>query len=146
MSPLYRFLIYFFPFPLLVIEWLIRMSFGNTDTTAFVGPSLCSAALALLLPVIVPKSVPTPVPNFPADFMVPASYVIRKITDERVVAVGVILLLLGLSAWSACLYLSFGGALPSRLQMPLSAHDPGRWIGVILYFTVTAVTEWKERA
>lgn len=145
MSPLYRFLIYFFPFPLGVIEWLIRASMQNADATEFLGPVLCSAALALLLPIIVPKGVEASTLNLPKDVTIPATFSIRRNADEKVVGVGVIVLLVGIAAWGVCLYLSIGGKLLSPLKEWIGEHDVKLWIGAILYITVTVLTEWKER-
>jgi hypothetical protein len=145
MSPLYRFLIYFFPFPLGVIEWLIRASFSDATAAEFFAPSLCSAALALLLPVIVPKAVSSAELSLPTDFRIAPNLTLRKVRDERVVAVGVITLIMGIAAWAACLYLSVGGAAPGFIKSWGSAHELKLWIAFIMYFSVTGMTEWKAR-
>jgi hypothetical protein len=44
------------------------------------------------------------------------------------------------------LFKRFEGALPSPIKEVGSGRDATLWIGVILYFTVTGITEWKERA
>ena len=45
-----RVLIYTFPFFLLVMEWLLRVSLA-IDSREFVGPTIAAAALGLLLPL-----------------------------------------------------------------------------------------------
>jgi hypothetical protein len=45
-----RVLIYTFPFFLLVMEWLLRVSM-QIDSREFVGPTIAAAALGLLLPL-----------------------------------------------------------------------------------------------
>jgi hypothetical protein len=62
-----------------------------------------------------------------------------------VIAIAVMLLLVAIAAWATCLYLSLGGELPALLMTMAGAQDAKFWIGVILYFAVTGITEWKER-
>lgn len=145
MSPLYRFLIYFFPAPLAVLEWLIRASMRNADATEFLGPVLCSAALALLLPIIVPKNVLASTLSLPTNVAIPANYLLRKVGDEKIVGIGLIALFIGIAAWGVSLYLSLGGTLLPPLSVWIGEYDVKLWIGAILYGIVTLLTEWKER-
>ena len=145
MTPLYRFLLYFFPFPLGMLEWLIRTSMHNADATEFLGPALCTAALAMLLPIIVPKSVHASQLNLPAGVIFPTGYKARKAGDETIVGIGVIALITGIAIWGTCLYLSIGGILLPPLKDWTEGHDTKLWIGAILYIVAVILTEAKER-
>lgn len=141
MAPLYRILLYLFPAPLGLLEWLIRQRSPSSDATEFLGPALCSAALALLLPVIVPKTVP----GEALKLNLPKGYRLRKKDDDAIVVVGIISLLLGISLWGVCLHLSLGGELFSPLKEWTAGRNKQFGIGAILYTVAVFLTEAKER-
>ncbi|MFL6675464.1 MAG: hypothetical protein ACJ8LG_19485 [Massilia sp.] len=116
----------------------------NADAGEFLGPSLCSAALALLIPLTAPKAVHVSTLNLPEKYVFPATYSIRKIGDEQLVGVVLIVLLMGLAAWTVCLYLSLGGTLPSPLRKRLEPYDVQLSIGAIVYAIAAVLTEVKE--
>jgi hypothetical protein len=75
--------------------------------------------MALLPPVLVPKSVDASALELLDGIVIPARYAIRKTGGERVIAIAVMLLLIAIAAW-ACVPLPEPGR---RTAIP--AHDDG---------------------
>jgi hypothetical protein len=105
--PLYLFPIYLSVTEYLVSDFLITEP-TNTRITplSVVGPSIVAAGIALLFPVIVPKS-----PSFPVTARVQAqldqrNLAIYSIADQRVTFAGWITLVIMLGVWAATLYIS----------------------------------------
>jgi len=144
MSRLYRLLLYIFPCTLWGLEWLIRTGMLDPGANEFWPPAICSAALTLLLPVIIPKQVPK------TEFRIQVRHaaknlVVRFIRDEVTVALGLIALIIGITFWSFCLYLSLGGKFITSPNSLVGDRHLKFGIGGILYITAVALTEVKER-
>lgn len=144
MSRLYRLLLYIFPCTLWGLEWLIRSSMEDPAVNEFWPPAICSAALTLLLPVVIPKQVPK------TEFRIqtrhpPKKLVVRFARDEVTVALGLIALIIGITLWSFCLYLSLGGWFFAPPVSLFGDHHLKFGIGVILYIAAVGLTELKER-
>ena len=119
---------YLLPLPLFTWEWSLRAAKGLPDAAEFFGPSLCSAAIGLCIPLMRPK----------------LEEGAQSGWDKVVCALGVIVLFLVVVAWPVVLLLSIGGQLPPHAQNWVQDYDVKIWIGGSLYGTAVVLSVIKE--
>jgi len=129
-----------FPLILVVYEWGLRVALG-TDSTAFIGPTLATAALSCLMPLTRPlrragltfvhlnrQALPGP----------PTGHILSADTNVAGIAWG--LILVGLFAWEAACYFSLRHPELNTLSMPTHAV-----LGACAYLTSLTMNYFARR-
>lgn len=144
--PLYRFLLYGFPFFLLIAEAVIRFARNShlSSTTFYIA--ICSATTMLLLVSAIPKEVAH---RFQLEL--PTGCKIRSVIDERLVAISWLIQFFTILVWMYCL------VIPEQATSFLISQFPdGRELSVpypltpefiicnTLYMISVAIAEIKE--
>lgn len=137
---MYRLLAYLFPFVLIVIEYGLRFAL-KTDTAAFVGPALSTAAAGLLVPSLALKSkLSTLTPELQNELK-RLGVTVRSKADERVVALSLLLLLFFIAAWIWTLVLA-----ERKDDVTILTLDRPVFIGLLCYVVAVVAAEFKEIA
>jgi hypothetical protein len=139
-----RILIYLFPIPLWIVEYLIRLSLEGANAGEFFTPSLTAAALGLCLPVCLPKTFPTEKFEEMAGVRLPPGYVIRTRFDADLVPFAWMVAGLCFVVWASAVFVATGGTLGPMDLYFLPPWGPA--IALIMYLLAVAMTELKERA
>jgi hypothetical protein len=122
---MHRLLVYIFPFILIAIEMAMRYALG-TNTAAFIGPTLASAAAALLVHAVSVKGNPSDTQE-------------RINFNELISGLAILLLLIFIAAWVWVLLLA-----ESHDRTRLGLLDRPAWIGLSCYVIAIVVSELKE--
>ena len=84
-----RLLLYLFPIPLWIVEYLLRLAAGQgREAAEFFTPSLAAAAVGISLPVCIPKTFPTEKFEEMTGIRLARGYVIRTRFDADLVPFG----------------------------------------------------------
>ncbi|WP_395457220.1 hypothetical protein [Acidovorax delafieldii] len=137
---MYRLLAYLFPFILIAIEYGLRLAL-KTDTAAFVGPTLATAAAGLLVPALALKSKTSTLSPELQRELERLNATVRSTTDERLVALSLLLLLSFIAAWVWALLLA-----ERRDTVTILYFDRPVFIGLFCYLIAIVVAELKEAA
>ena len=140
-----RLLIYLFPIPLWVVEYLMRLAIGEGPRAAeFFTPSLAAVSVGLCLPVCVPKTFSTEKFEKMTRVSLHPGFVIRTKFDSNLVPFGWMGAGGCFIVWACALFVSIGGK--SRELTELFEPSRGPYVAVIIYFVAVLLTEFKERA
>jgi hypothetical protein len=125
MNFLYRIMLYVFPLFLLFLEWVIRVASNNEEHNAFWMPSLATAGMGLLLPLLAAESDETRLraPKW------------KGIVNRNLPPMALIALFAGMALW--CLILL--GGLKQRMLLPGlpgTDFDPAQLWAVLYYFLI----------
>ena len=125
----------FFPFQLLLIEWLIRQV-GGWDTINFVGPSLAATGLGLMVTVLEPKQIDLHVSQQYLARLRSAKFRLVNASDQRIMDLALWALLFGLTLWIGSLYVStkFPNLVWQNQPLSLWLGLVDAFIGLGLYF------------
>jgi hypothetical protein len=135
---LYRVVAYFFPFILIAIEYVMRLAL-KTDTSAFVGPTLATAAAGLMVPALALKS---KAGSFSPELQRELKRLgvsVRSSADERLAAFCLLLLLALIAVWVWTLLL----AERKDAVVILWMYRPV-FIGLMAYAVAVVFAELKE--
>ena len=147
-----RLSIYVIPFVMVFIEMVMRSAL-SVDTKAFIGPTIASVGIALLLPLTRPEKVKRD-PLIPTELYEVAEaqeYELRPRRESRFIEWTWFLVVVSLAIWIWTLYESIkfprttlGPPIyVSKLVIgPLPTYDD---LGVICYLIGVAMTEVRER-
>ncbi|WP_041674949.1 hypothetical protein [Ramlibacter tataouinensis] len=137
---MYRLLAYLIPFILIAIEYGLRFAL-KTDTAGFVGPTLATAAVGLLVPALALKSRSAALsPEFQQE-LIKLKATVRSSTDERLAALSLLLLLIFIAAWVWTLILA-----ERNDAVTIFYFDRPVFIGLSCYMVSVVVAELKEAA
>ncbi|MHC8327494.1 hypothetical protein [Pseudomonas sp. LB1P83] len=126
------------PFILLTIEYCLKSAL-NTDTLDFVGPTLATAAVGLLIPCLSPKSRPSALsPDIVAELK-RLKVSPRSNVDDAFVVIAILLILCFISAWTFSLVL-----VGKKTPFLILGYDAPIWIGFACYFAGVVIAEIKE--
>jgi hypothetical protein len=140
-----RLLIYLFPIPIWVVEYLMRLAVGGGPHAGeFFTASLSAAAIGLCLPVCVPKTFPTEKFEEMTGVRLEPGLVIRTVFDSDLVPFGWMAGAACFVVWACALFVSIHGGSPSLTAV--FEVPRGQIIAVIMYFIAVLLTEFKERA
>jgi hypothetical protein len=122
---LYRIMLYVFPLFLLFFEWIIRVAANNEEQNAFWVPSLATAGIGLLLPLLVAEGDVTRLraPKW------------KGVVNRNMPALALIALFVGMALW--CLILL--GGLKNQMMLPEipgTGFDAAQSWAVLYYFLV----------
>lgn len=137
---MYRFLAYAMPFILVAIETCLRTAL-NTDTSGFVGPTLATAAVGVLLPSLAPKSKSSALSQELQAELQKLKVSVRSKADERMIVIALLFLFLFIAAWVWALVLA-----ERKVAHLFLGFDAPIWIGFICYFAGIIIAEIKEAA
>jgi uncharacterized membrane protein len=141
MSPIYRVLTYALPFLLVIIEWIVR---GPADHSLLSvgGPAISSAAIALTLPILVPRL--TPVTAVAPAIGRPLVLAFQTDRDRRAIALATLWLLWSLAGWAFILYLNDLKQPVVGVPTQLFGWDIKLLLGGFFYIVAVALAEYKE--
>jgi hypothetical protein len=129
-----RVLIYAFPFILLVIEWVLRVSLV-IDSREFVGPTIAAAALGLLLPLTGLKQ--REHSEDAKRFLSTVNAVLVPKWEQRLIQVVWLFILATLALWACCVVFAFK---PERNLTGLSPV----YCAMAAYFVAVIASEIRE--
>lgn len=128
------------PVLLIVIEWEMR-SVSGVDTQAFVGPTLASVGLGILIPLMQPRPNRRD-PAIPASFYEEAERYHMTVSTERehhFDDLCLFLLIPAIVLWTWTVYLSVKA--PHSMAGPFAVYD---YWGIVNYIVGAALTEIRE--
>lgn len=125
---IYRLLTLAFPTMIVLIGYAIRYLF-DFDTINFIGPTLSTSAISLLLPLLEPKKV-----IIKSGVNLPNGTQLSHKSDNIFIALNVIFIIIAVTAWYTCNMLTFTGT-----KLTVSAY-----IGVASYFLAVILTFIKR--
>jgi len=128
------------PFILVAIETCLRTAL-NTDTSGFVGPTLATAAVGVLLPSLAPKSRSSSLsPELQVELQ-NLKVSVRSKIDETMIVVSLLFLFSFIAAWVWALVLA-----ERKVSHIFLGFDAPIWIGFVCYFAGIIIAEIKEAA
>jgi hypothetical protein len=131
-----RVLIYTFPFFLLVMEWLLRISL-QIDSREFVGPTIAAAALGLLLPLTGLKNREFALSEGTKRQIEALNAVIVPKRERILVDIVWLTILLSLAVWGGCLVFA---CKPEQNPIKVSPV----YYGLASYFIAVIFSEIRE--
>ncbi len=129
-----RFIICFFPFALFFIELFFRKGL-SWDTEAFLGPSLASIGLGIVVSALELKRPDLKITDQYARDLAAQGFEVLKTRDRRISDFALLFTFLGIPIWSYALYLSSLHPIQYWLTQP-AALFPGIFnvvFGIALY-------------
>ena len=144
MSWSYRLLVYAFPVPLWVVEYVMRMLAGEGRRAGeFFAPSLAAACIGLCLPICIPKTFSSEKFQRMTGVTLPPGWVIRSEFDSNLIPAGWGVAGLSFVAWACSLY---AGIAFTSTPLKTFFDTYGIYVGTTIYALVVGLTELKERA
>jgi hypothetical protein len=133
-----RALIYAFPFFLLLMEWLLRVSL-TVNSQEFVAPTIAAAGLGLLIPLTGFKRREVKIPDDTKRQIDALGWVLVPKRERHLIDFVWLAVLVALGGWASCLVFA---CKPQANPMRVAPF----WYAMAVYFLAVIFSELKEAA